>query len=355
MALAPLIPEGAGGIGVIGAITVGLLALLAWMVCYGLLYGWKHTFGALIDAITSLLTIHTPLGSINFGWPLDQLNNAVQHALSVGVKDSEKAMGLFFHAAGVIVGWMVNYMLATATVMEHAIGWLIHVYIPGRASWAASLLYPPALIAKIVRSIIAKELPHIGRQAKAVAHDATTVIYRPVKVFGRRLTKAEKAILALAAAVAGLGGHVLHPGHTLSLPKTWYGLTKRLAKLERRMHRAEGWLAAGVLAVAMANVLGISAKCLRGKGNVARVARRLCGLPATAIEDLLGLLVDILIVEDICQVVNLLSQGLTIIEGPIDTLVGVVGGSLCHGDYAAPPNIGPFRLSTPPLTGFVLA
>jgi hypothetical protein len=284
--LAPLIPEGAGGISLVGALALGILAFLAWCVCAGILWGWKNTLGALIDALTSLLTIRAFGVHINFGWPLDKLNNYVQHALSVGVKDTEKAMGLFFHAAGIILGWMVNYMVATARTMEHMLGWLIHVYIPGRASWAASLLYPPALIAKIVRSIIAKELPHVGKVVKAVAHDATTVIYRPVKAFGARLTKAEKRLAALAAAIAALGGAIHLPGPTLSLPKTWRGLTRRLSRAEKRIKRVEGLFAAGVLAVVMANVLGVTAKCLRS-GNVGKVARRICGLDVRTLENLL--------------------------------------------------------------------
>lgn len=287
MALGPLIPEGAAGAVALSDLFLGLLALLAFIVCYGLLYSWKHTLGALIDALTGLLTIHVLGLHVNFGWPLDKLNNAVQHALSVGVRDSEVAMGRFFHAAGVTVGWMVNFALASATTLEHAVAWLVHVYIPGRASWAASLLFPPALLAKIIRAAIAKELPHIGRVAKDAAHTATTVVYRPVRAFGARLTKAERRLAALAAAVAAMGGVIAHPGHVVSLPKTWRGLTRRLSRLEHRMKRAEGWLAAGALAVALGNVLGVSARCLRS-GNVGRAARRICGMDANLLESLLA-------------------------------------------------------------------
>jgi hypothetical protein len=73
----------------------------------------------------------------------------------------------------------------------------------------------------------------------------------------------------------------------LTLPKTWYGLTKRLARLEKRMHRAEGWLAVGTLAVVMGQVLGVSARCLRS-GNVGRTVRRLCGMDVGLLEDLLA-------------------------------------------------------------------
>lgn len=297
---APLIPEGALGVAALADLLIALLDILALGVLLGLLWTYKHTLGAVIQFLVDHTRIHTPFGSFSLLFPLDIANNNILAGMSTAALGLEIAAGRMFHALGVIFGWMVNLALYSATTMEHAFHWLVHVYIPGRASWAASVLYPPALIAKIVRSLIAKELPHIGRQAKAVAHDATTVVYRPVKVFGRRLTKAEKRIAALAAAIAALGGTVIHPGHTLTLPKAWRGLTKRIARLEKRMHRAEGWLAAGTLAAVIGQVLGVSARCLRS-GNLGRTSRAICGLDSNLLGSLLADLASILSVVSIVE------------------------------------------------------
>lgn len=269
------------------AALLGILAFAAWLVCSGTLYAWEHTLGALIRAIVELASFRLPIvGRVNLAWPLDQLDNLVQHALSVGVRDSEIAMGKFFHAAGVIVGWMANFALATATTMEHAFGWLIHQGIPKLAKNLVYVAYPPAYLYKLIASRLAHLLPHVGRVVKVVAHDATTVIYRPVKAFERRLTHDEALLHRLYA-------HVIHAVGGIALPLpvdtpavNWRGFTRRLSRIERRLHRAEGWLAAGALALALGNVLGVAAKCLRS-GSVGRTARRICGMDTNLLESLL--------------------------------------------------------------------
>jgi hypothetical protein len=109
------------------------------------------------------------------------------------------------------------------------------------------------------------------------------------------------------------------------------------------------------MAAAIANVLGLpNWRCLT-RGNIGRASRALCGLGAAAFEDLLGLLVDVLIVEDICEVINLLESGLSLIQGPLNSFVTVVDGALCHGDYLRPPSDGDAPLSLPKVTGVALS
>lgn len=288
MALGPLVPEFGGGVAVLTAALLGILAFAAWLVCSGTLYAWEHTFGALIRAIVGLASFKLPVvGRVNLAWPLDALDNAVQHALSVGVRDSEIAMGKFFHAAGVIVGWMANFALATATTMEHAFGWLIHQGIPKLAKNLVYVAYPPAFLYKLIASRLAHLLPHVGRVVKVVAHDATTVIYRPVKAFERRLTHDEALLHRLYAHVVHAVGGIALPLPVDTPAVNWRGFTRRLSRIERRLHRAEGWLAAGALALAIGNVLGVSARCLRS-GNIGRTARRLCGLDRLLMDALLA-------------------------------------------------------------------
>lgn len=306
---APLIPEGALGIAALVDLLIALLDILALGVLLGLLWTYKHTLGAVIQFLVDHTTIHTPVGSFSLLFPLDAANKAILAGMGKAALGLEIAGGRFFHALGVIVGWMVNLALYTATTMEHAVSWLTHVHIPRYAKWAIRAAFPLAWLTKLIAQEIAKALPHVGKIAHAAAHDATVIVYRPVKVFGRRLTKTEKALAALATAIAALGGHVIHPGHTLSLPKSWYGLTKRLSRLERRMKRAEGWLAAGALAVAMANVLGVSARCLRS-GNTGKAVRRICGMDTNLLESLLA---DSLAIAGLISVVEF-ANGLREIE-----------------------------------------
>ena len=147
---------------------------------------------------------------------------------------------------------------------------------------------------------------------------------------------------SVAAAAAGAIGLALP--HAPSLPVPW-GLTAR--QLRRRLGRAEALLGVTAFAAVLASTLGVSARCLRPTGPLSRVSRRLCGLSSGALNDLLGLLVDALIVVDVCEVITLLNEGLTVIEGPLADLTGVAGAALCHGDYSEPPAMPSVQLYLP--------
>lgn len=347
---APLIPEGALGIAALADLIVALLDILALGVLLGLLWTYKHTLGAVIEFIVKHTTLSVFGHSITFLFPLAAANNAILAGMGQAALGLEIAGGRFFHALGVIFGWMVNLFLYTATTMEGAISWFKHVHLPRYAKWAIRAAFPLAWLTKLIAQQIAKALPKVGHIAKDAAHKAVAIPAKIPQALTRRLTKAEKRIAALAAAIAALGGAVIHPGHTLTLPKSWYGLTKRLARLERRMHRAEGWLAAGALAVAMANVLGVTAKCLRS-GNVGKVARRLCGLSPRALEDLLGLIADALILANICQVITFLQDGLSFIEPEVTAFITDLETWACYGDTEHPPRLPAVTLYLPAATG----
>lgn len=295
-----LIPEGALGIALLADLAIALLDILALGVVLGMLWVYKQTLGAVFKFLIDHTTIHVGPWKVPLLFPLEAADNYVQNAMSVAALGLEIAGGRFFHSLGIIVGWMVNLALFGASTTEHAIAWLKHVHIPDAAKWAARAAFPAAYLTKLIADQVRKLIAHPIRAVKADAHAVVTTVYVPVKAFGRRLSKAEKRIAALAAAVAATGGLVIHPGHTLTLPKTWRGLTKRISRLEKRMHRAEGWLAAGALAAVMAQVLGVTAKCLRS-GNVGRTARAICGLDSNLLTSLLGDLVAILGVVSVVE------------------------------------------------------
>jgi hypothetical protein len=316
---APLIPEGALGIAALADLVIALLDILALGVLLGLLWTYKHTFGALIEFLVKHTTIHTPIGSFSLLFPLDAANNFVIAAMGQAALGLEIAGGRFFHALGVIFGWMVNLFLYTATTMEGAFSWFKHVHIPRYAKWAIRAAFPLAWLTKLIAQQIAKALPKVGHIAKYVVTKSVAVVEKIPRALERRLTRAEKKIAAALAAIAALGGAVIHPGHILTLPKTWRALTRRLARLERRMHRAEGWLAAGTLAVVMAQVLGVTARCLRS-GNVGKTARRLCGLDSSLLDFLLA---DLLAIAGIVSVVEF-AEALQEVEAEAVSIMGAL-------------------------------
>ena len=114
------------------------------------------------------------------------------------------------------------------------------------------------------------------------------------------------------------------------------------------MRRLEALLGAAAFAGLMANALGVTARCLRS-GNVGRTARALCGMPKHALDDLLGLVIDFLVINDICQVIVLLNDAFALVEDQLAAFAGEVGGALCHGDYDGGPIVPVAPFTAPPL------
>lgn len=138
----------------------------------------------------------------------------------------------------------------------------------------------------------------------------------------------KKHLGALEKILAGAAAGTI--GALIDLPKDLIGIRKRLGKLEKLSIAS---IATGAVAVALAR-LGVTwIRC----NNWKRLGRGVCNLPASIISDLLGLLTDVFILADICQVVKLLQDAYADVEEPLAALIGDVGGALCHGDFSPPP------------------
>jgi hypothetical protein len=221
--------------------------------------------------------------------------------------------------------------------------WLVKKYGPTIIKTAGVVLFPWAKLYRVIDSEIEKFLPKVGR----IAHGATAVTEAELAKFrrgiDRRLVEQAGIIAALGAGLGAIAGGLVwpHPGGTLTLPKAWRGLTKRLLRIERRLSRLEvGVFGATAMAVAMANVLGVSARCLR-KGNVGRTARALCGLPTNLLNDLLGILADIWVVENVCVLLPFLETAVSKVGTPLVEALTVAGAGICKGHKAPPPLQGP--------------
>jgi hypothetical protein len=287
VAFVPAVPEAVAGGFVAADLILALLAVLAWAVCYGLLSGWNYSLGFLLDKLADVLSFRVLRVNVDLGGPVRELNHVVRVSLAKGVSTADHAMGLFFYWLGLLIGWMVNFAKLSAQDTLALANWMTHIHLPKYAKWAIRAAFPLAWLTKLIGQEIAKALPKVGHIAKAAATSTVTVVEKIPRAIDRRLTKAEKTLGALAAAIAALGG-AIHLPHPVATPgAVWRGLTKRTARLERRMHRVEGLFAAGVLAAVIANVLGVTARCLRS-GNVGKAARRVCGLDPSVLESLLA-------------------------------------------------------------------
>jgi hypothetical protein len=355
MAFVPAAAEAVG----LADLAIGLSFLLVFLVLRGLLSGWQNTFGALLEALAGALRFHISIHgigkTIDLGGPIRALDNGIQHGISAAAATSEQQAGRFFHAAAVLQRWIVGEVVGLAFDTLALAHWLTAVAIPRYAGAAVKLAFPEVWLYRKIASVVAGELVHVVKLIKAAAHttEVTVVnkVYAPVI---KRVTTVERIAVGTAGALAGtIGGTIT--GDVSGLWRRVAELWRARTIVNKRLHRVETLFGVTAMAAAMANVLGLpNWRCLT-RGNIGRASRALCGLGAAAFEDLLGLLVDVLIVEDICKVITLLEGGLSIIQGPLNKWVTVVDGALCHGDYNAPPTDGYAALSLPPVTGVALS
>lgn len=314
-----------------------LLYLLGWAVALGLLYTWNATFHQIFKFIADALTftIKLPLvGSRTVhlgGWATD-IDTLARNALSDWAVGCEIIVGKLWY----VFGWTVYETVSEIQSLAKdtlALGhWIVHTAVPTYVDGVTHLLHATTKVIHTTTTVVETKVTHLTKTVAAVSNHAVTVLDREV---------------------AGLRERLWHDERVLEHVAT-HGIDELPARLGTRLRKVEGLFGATVMAAVMANVLGVSARCLR-KGNIGRVSRALCGLSAEAFNDLLGLLVDVLIVEDVCQVIVLLEDALSLVQGPLNAFVDVVDGALCHGDYDAPPTIETPALHLPPVAGLSLS
>jgi hypothetical protein len=282
-----IIPEGATGVAALASFLIALLDIILLLVLLALLWGYKHTLGAVIQFLVDHTRVHTPFGSFSLLFPLEAANNNIIAGMGQAALALEVAGGKFFHASGVMLGWMVSMIHYSAVTTQHAFDWFKHVHVPNAAKWAARVAFPLAFLTKLIADQIRKALSH----ERKATHAATHAVAKAAHAAKTEAHTAEKAV-----------AHVAHVAHAITSPKEvakaattagaiaqdWpIGLKRDLTHLKKRVRAAEKWVAAGALAVAMGNVLGVPGRCLRS-GNVGKMARRLCGLDNLIMDALLA-------------------------------------------------------------------
>lgn len=307
-ALLELIPE----------LALGLIAF-AFVVSYcagrGLLVMWQRTFGWMLEGIAGFLhfetsILHRHIG-FDFGGPFRAANNGVQNAIEGWIRGSEEGMARTLRAMTAVAeaGLRATEWLATETAQTF--DWLIGTRLPRWLKAAAIPLLLPLLAARLLRLL----LPHVK-----------SVVVKPVKVIERTLPGKTITIVKRVGAAAIPGA--------VTIPALWkeiHGLTKRNLRILKRLRRVEALLGVTGLAIAMANVFGLpNWRCLT-RGNVGRTMRALCGTPTRLLDDLLGLIADVWIVENVCTLIPLLSSAASDVAVPIVDALTVAGAGLCKG------------------------
>jgi hypothetical protein len=333
--------------------SLSLFAMLAWIVGWGLLIAWSNTFGMMLEGLANALRINAWRIHIDPAAKLREIDHAVVGVLQGYIAASDHAIGFWFHQSARLQGWITDETVKLAQDTLHLGQWLVHSYVPSVVHDATHLLGRATHTLTHTVTRVERVVVHTPAVAKAAAHAAVAPLYRTVAIphLGE-LQWIHHHWKALTRAAAAAGSIALAPG--LAIPRVWHGIDElRHSRVisNQRLRRLEGLLGATAMAAAMANVLGLrNPNCLR-KGPLGKVSRALCGLSANALNDVLGLLVDVLVISEICEVIPLMEQGFNVIAEPLAGLIGEAGAALCGGDFDAPPELAIQALSLPTLVG----
>lgn len=180
----------------------------------------------------------------------------------------------------------------------------------------------------------AKAVPRIAEHAAAVAIPWTTAPY--IEQW-RWLKKHWKAVLG-AAGLAGLAG----VAGEMPYGRTIKSIRRRLSRIEKY---SLGGLAAGALAIGLARIGLGWARC----NNVGRMGRALCRTPGNLLNDLLGILADIWVLENICVLIGPLESSAQTIGTPMVAALTAVGAGLCAGNIGAPAALSGPAVTVPSL------
>lgn len=245
-------------------------AVCGYLVARGLLAGWTHSIGYVLQWLGRELrfSIPVPLKTIHvdLGGPFRAADAAVFTAIQNWATGAEIEIGYCLHGLARVAQLMSEAIDILGRETASTFDWFLHI----KLRQLLKLVSLPVLLPLLIPKLIAAVLPHIKSGTVRIYHVVT-----------HEVTHTATRVVVKTAAVAIPGAHSI-PG----LRKEVTGLTRRMARINTRLRRVEGLFAAGVLAAAIANVLGVATKCLRS-GNIGRTARRICGMDTSLLNLLL--------------------------------------------------------------------
>lgn len=253
------------------ALIVGLFfAIIGYMTARGLLATWTHTLGYLLQALAGALAFSIPLGfrskRIDLGGPVRALDHAIVTAIQNWADGAEIEMGYCLHGLGLLAEAIGQAIDTLAHETSETIDALVRVHLPKRLKLLAVPGSLALYIARAVADAIHHAIPAVRKEIHVVTHDIPRVTV--------------KVIRQAAAGAATIPGWVIH------IPRELRGLETQAGRLSKRIGRVEALVGATAMAAVLANVLGVSARCIR-RGNLGRAARSICGLDPSLLEDLL--------------------------------------------------------------------
>lgn len=335
------IPEAGFALGSVAAI---LLELLGYCIALGLLWTWRNTIGLALLHLADSLNIqvkvygHTIFG-FDFGGPIRSANSLVEQFLSDWAVGADIVVGRLWHTLGLVFS-VTGYEIARLAHDTFALGLhIVHRAIPDAIGAAVGDVRGAIKLAKgayggllsaflTVKHQFFAEVHGIGSSLRSAWHAITWTEHELLR-WEKQVTHALRH--AGHAVITDTVGKAVH-----DLPVPW---GRTLRDLKRLARKHEGLFAASVMAGVMANVLGLpNWRCLT-RGNIGRVSRALCGLSTHALNDLLGLLVDLLVLENICEAITLMEQGFGLVEPTLADWLGTATAQFVHCGYDTAPTL----------------
>lgn len=272
-----------------------LVSLFAWLGAALILFAYRSTIGALITLLAgalqdlnfSVLGVSVPLGSILSG-PIVGLNSAVERVLGTAVSATQYSWHYWMHALSGSITWI-----------GQAVDYDMHEV--GKAFGALRRATIPRLISQ---SIAAAEHPIRFAQAQLTADLAAAErsIGSDLLATQRAVAAAERAaeerLGKLEAGVKGAAASAI----AVTLPQ--------IHGLEHDLSGVEAWIKAHAKDFTVAGITGAVLAVVTSEfsflrcNNTKSFLRHLCGLPIKLFEDLLGGVLDYLVISNLCYLLT---------------------------------------------------
>jgi hypothetical protein len=310
------------GAGVIAAL--GLLAFLGYLLATGMLKAWDETLGTFIRWLADKIdvSIHVwhspsvhPLRSLSHG--LYAVDKQVRNAFAALALRSENAAAWCFTTAGIIFRWSVK---ETADLAHDVFGALQRTTV--------------------------ETIPSAIRRAQA---DTLARLRGIDHAVGRLEAQARAQLKRLQVGIDRMEHRI-----TFTLTHSIAGVRSRLGAVERWEHTATKDLAklktkTGTIAMTTAVALALSRLGLNWLRcpSLGRVGRKVGCKGFAALEDLLALSFDAILLSDLCALTTLITKAANVAAPVIDHLAEGIGG-LIRCQNATRPRALSVNWSAPP-------
>lgn len=318
----------------------GLLEIALLLFAFAFVWTIRRLIQALFGWLIDLLELIPVLGGY-LAKPLYAVEQAVANTLGKAEHAIDAAMGASWHLLARYLRWCWREMRSHAVLLLEIASGFYPIVVAIRA--IKSLLHHTHATTTVTSAqvkTLQKEYRGIEAQLKKVERELRGIDDLGV---GKRLGQIDKEIATIEAqTIPAIQQADLDAASAISNLYEW---AKGKASL----------LGIGTFATAVAAAIGVeSFRAIRCPSFLSSFGRRGCGL-FNGLDDLLGLLVDLYVIENLCEVIPLLEEAYSTVAAPaISLLTAAIDEMPCVNGNQAPRLTVP-RLHLPANPGLALS